>query len=81
MNQNRKESQDYRKTLYDNAARELALYIYDNDCEQESYEEYIKEHNDPRDHILYHAAVILGDKEDFQADVNNYLRYRSPGMI
>jgi len=54
---------------YTDAAMECARYIFDSDCEQLSYEEYIVDENDPRDHILYHAAVVLGETEDFQIDI------------
>ncbi len=59
---------------YTDAAMECARYIWDSDSEQLSYEEYIVDGNDPRDHILYHAAVVLGETEDFQIDIDEYLR-------
>lgn len=59
---------------YNTAANECARYIFDSDCEQLSYQEYIQDGNDPRDHILYHAAVVLGETEDFQVDINEYLK-------
>jgi hypothetical protein len=60
---------------YKSAATECARYIFDSDCEQISYQEYIKDGNDPRDHILYHAAIVLGEeKEEFEWDINFYLR-------
>ena len=55
------------------ASIECARYIMDSDCEQISYQEYVKDGNDPRNHILYHAAVILGETEDFQSDIDEYL--------
>jgi hypothetical protein len=58
---------------YGSAAMECARYIFDSDCEQVSYQEFIREGNDPRDHILYHAAMVLGETEDFQTDINQYL--------
>lgn len=61
-------------TQIHNAARECAAYIFDSDCEQISYEEYIQNGNDPRDHILYHAAIVLDKKENFQTDIEEYLR-------
>lgn len=60
---------------YKFSAEECARYIMDSDCEQVSYQEYIQDGNDPRDHILYHAAVVLGETEDFDVDVNEYLSY------
>jgi hypothetical protein len=58
---------------FDNAAMECARYIFDTQCEQESYQEYVRDGNDPRDHILYHAAVVLGETEDFAPDIDEYL--------
>jgi hypothetical protein len=59
---------------YNTAAMECARYIFDSDCEQVSYQNYIEEGNDPRDHILYCAAVVLGETEDFQTDIDEYIR-------
>jgi hypothetical protein len=59
---------------FDQAAKECARYIFDSDCEQISYQEFINDGNDPRDHILYHAAVVLDiDKEEFHNDIEQYL--------
>jgi len=55
-------------------AMECARYIFDSDCEQISYQEYIQDGNDPRDHILYCAAVVLGETEDFQIDIDEFLK-------
>lgn len=55
------------------SAENCAEYIMDAECEHESYEEYVKEGNDPRDHILYHAAFVLNQTDVFQEDINNYL--------
>lgn len=57
---------------YQTAAMECARYIFDSDCEQISYQEFIQDGNDPREHILYCAAVVLGETEDFQIDINEY---------
>jgi len=59
---------------YVDAAMECARYIFDSDCEQISYQEYINDGNDPREHIIYCAAVVLGETEDFQIDIDEYLR-------
>jgi hypothetical protein len=65
---------------YKSAAAECARYIYDSDSEQISYQEYIEDGNDPRDHILYHAAVVLGEyKEEFDNDIRLYLNEISTG--
>lgn len=61
-------------TEFDGAAIECARYIFDSDCEQVSYQEYVQDGNDPRDHILYFAAVVLGETEDFQPDIDEYLK-------
>lgn len=58
---------------FNSASKECARYIFDSDCEQVSYQEYIQDGNDPRDHILYHAAIVLDETEDFQIDINEYL--------
>lgn len=59
---------------YETAAMECARYIFDSQTEQESYLEYIQDGNDPREHILYSAALILGETEDFQIDIKEYLK-------
>jgi hypothetical protein len=59
---------------YETASIECARYIFDSDCEQIGYQEFINDGNDPRDHILYHAAVVLDiDKEEFHNDIKQYL--------
>ena len=57
---------------YIDAAMECARYIFDSDAEQISYQEFIQDGHDPRDHILYHAAVVLGETEDFNIDIMEY---------
>ena len=66
---------------YQSAAMECARYIFDSDCEQISYQEYIKDGNDPREHILYCAAVVLGETEDFQIDINEYERSLNESQV
>ena len=58
---------------YETASMECARYIFDSDAEQISYQEYIQDDNDPREHILYHAAVVLDETEDFTKDIEQYL--------
>lgn len=58
---------------FEQAAHECARYIFDSDCEQISYQEFIRDGNDPRDHILYSAALVLDELEDFTDDVQEYL--------
>jgi hypothetical protein len=63
------------KLSYTDAAMECARYIFDSDSEQISYQEYINDGNDPRDHILYHAAIVLGEEsEEFRNDIREYLK-------
>jgi hypothetical protein len=62
---------------YVDAAMECARYIFDSDCEQVSYQEYVRDGNDPRDHILYCAAMILGETEDFEPDIDEYLSIKN----
>ncbi len=59
---------------YTDAAMECARYIFDSESEQIGYQDFIQEGNDPRDHILYCAAVVLGETEDFQIDIDEYFR-------
>lgn len=58
---------------YADAAMECARYIFDSDSEQISYQEFVQDGNDPREHILYCAAIILGETEDFQPDIDEYV--------
>lgn len=68
------------KTIdYPSAAVECARYIFDSDSEQISYQEYIQDGNDPRDHILYCAAVVLNETDDFQIDIDEYLKTENDG--
>ena len=57
---------------FDNSCMECARYILDSQSEQESYMEFIQDGNDPRDHILYHASIVLGKADEFQDDINEY---------
>ncbi len=47
-------------------------HIFDSETEQNSYQNYIEEGNDPTDHILYHAAIILGKDDQFDVDISEY---------
>lgn len=62
---------------YVDSSMECARYIMDSECEQVSYEEYIQEGNDPRDHILYHAAIVLGLGNEFENDITEFLKETS----
>lgn len=55
----------------DKAARECARYIIAMG-EGASYEEYILEGNDPRQHVLYKASLVLDNTEAFEEDINNF---------
>lgn len=46
------------------SALELAKYIYDSQNEFEDFKDFIKEGNNPENHIYYHACVIL-ELEDY----------------
>lgn len=64
-------------TQFDSSAMECARYIFDSDCEQVSYQEYVQDGNDPSDHILYHAAIVLGETDDFAPDIDEYLSIKN----
>lgn len=59
---------------YESAAIECAYFVYESEWVQDGYTNHIEAGNDPRDHILYSAAIILGKADDFQDDVNEYLK-------
>ena len=59
------------------SARECASYIFDSETEQNSYQSYIEEGNDPRDHMLYHAAIILGKDDEFDVDIQEYEEFEN----
>jgi hypothetical protein len=65
------------KPHYTDAAMECARYIFDSDCEQISYQEFVQDGNDPRDHILYHAAIVLDETDDFAPDIDEYLSVKN----
>jgi len=56
------------------ASIECAKYIMDSQSEQDSYREYVQDGEDPRDHILYLAAMVLAETQDFQPDIDEYLK-------
>jgi hypothetical protein len=64
---------------FTNAAMECSRYIFDSDCEQLSYQEFIQDGNDPRDHILYHAAMVLGQTQEFEVDIKEYEKETANG--
>jgi len=59
---------------YESAAIECAYFVYESEWVQKGYDDHIENYNDPRDHIIYSAAVILNKTENFQDDINEYER-------
>ena len=53
------------------AAVECAAYIFDSDCEEISFQEWMKEGNEPESHIYYQAAIILDIVDDLMLDYPN----------
>ena len=53
-------------------AQEVAQYVWDSDCLRESYDQHIEEGNNPADHLLYSAAVVLGLSDEFKEDIERY---------
>jgi hypothetical protein len=56
------------------AATRCAEFIYDSEWLQDGYQNFIENGNDPREHIMYHAAVFLGKSEPLKVDVTEYLK-------
>lgn len=56
------------------AATRCAEYIYDSEWLQDGYQDFIENGNDPREHVIYQAALFLGKDEPFQVDINEYLK-------
>jgi hypothetical protein len=54
------------------SAKECAQYIVDSDCEHDSYCDWVDCGEDPREHILYHAGVVLDCEYEFKGDVLKY---------
>lgn len=65
-----------KKISLKECAKECAIYIMDQDCEHEDYETFVEHGHDPRTHILYHAAVVLGIKDEFKEDVIQYNKHK-----
>lgn len=62
------------------SARECASYIFDSETEQNSYQNYIEEGNDPREHIMYHAAIILCKDDQFDVNIQKYEEFENGWM-
>lgn len=61
------------ESIWNQSAHELADHVWNSDAEHENYAFYLLiEGSDPREHILYHAAVILGYERDFDKDIKAY---------
>lgn len=58
---------------YKIAAEDCAYFVFESEWVQDGYTAHIENGDDPRDHILYSAAVILGKIENFQDDIKEYL--------
>lgn len=58
---------------FEEAAKELANYINSSDGEHEQYAIHIADGNDPRDHITYTAAIVLGFANEYEDDIQEYL--------
>lgn len=58
---------------YKIAAEDCAYFVFESEWVQDGYTRHIEDGEDPREHILYSAAVILGKTESFQDDIDNYL--------
>ena len=61
---------------YKIAAEDCASFVFESEWVQDGYQQHIEDGEDPRDHILYSAAVILGKTENFQDDIDEYLKSR-----
>lgn len=62
-----------QEDIFQDAAKKVAEHIWEDDAEHENYDEYIKDFNDPRDHVLYQAALVLGHEDEFDDDIKEYL--------
>ena len=58
--------------MKNDSAQKLAQYIDDCDDEYDSLREFILEGNDPKDHILFHAAVVGEWEDNFWNQVAEY---------
>lgn len=59
---------------YKVASEECAYFVFDSEWVQDGYQRHIKNGEDPREHIFYNAAVILDKTENFQNDIEEYLK-------
>jgi hypothetical protein len=58
--------------MKNDSALQLAQYIDNWDDEYDSLREFILEGNDPKDHILFHAAVVGEWEDNFWKTVADY---------
>lgn len=68
------EKVNQRMKMMNDHAIIIAQYILDSDCERDSYQEYIEEGNDPREHVYYSASVVMGCASEFDQDIEDYLK-------
>ena len=61
---------------YKIAAEECAYFVFDSEWVQDGYQRHIEHGEDPREHIIYSAAVILGKTENFEEDIQQYLQIK-----
>ena len=56
------------------SAENLAQYIFDSDVQHIDYGDWIAEGQDPREHILWDAAQVLGllDSESFAEELEQW---------
>jgi hypothetical protein len=54
------------------AAIECANYVFDSDCEETSFQEWLEEGHEPYHHIYYQAAVVLGIEDSLQDTIKTY---------
>lgn len=66
-------SQILQLQQYKTSAKECAEYIFDSEWLQTDYQDHVQSGEDPRDHILYHAAVVLNRVSEFDTDIVEYL--------
>lgn len=56
------------------ASQALAEYVRDNNNEHNDYDQHVEDGNDPREHVLYWSAVILGKTSYLQKELKDHKR-------
>jgi hypothetical protein len=54
------------------SAKRLAEYVYQDDNNLESYRNWCIDGQNPREHIYYHAALVLGKDSELDIDISEY---------